>query len=128
MRIELFEEIEAWKVARELTKQVYAITKQGPFGKDYGLRDQIQRAASSVMANIAEGFDGGSNREFLKFLGYAFRSTTEVQSHLYVAFDQGYLDQQKFEVLYDLTLQVKKLISGFRRSLRSQTRTSNIEH
>lgn len=127
MRIQRFEDIEAWKVARELTKQVYAVSKQGPFGKDYGLRDQMQRAASSIMANIAEGFDGGSNREFLKFLGYALRSTTEVQSHLYVALDQGYLDQQKFKSFYDLTLQVKKFISGFMRYLRSRPRTLHVE-
>jgi len=96
------------------------------FAKDYGLRDQIQRAASSIMANIAKGFDGGSKREFIKFLGYAIRSATEVQSHLYVALDQGYLDQQRFTVLYDLTVQVKRLISGFIRYLRSQSRSSNV--
>jgi len=71
------------------------------------------------MANIAEGFDGGSHREFLKFLAYALRSTTEVQSHLYVAFDQNYIDQQAFSRLFDLSVQVKNLISGFVRYLRS---------
>ena len=81
--IERFEDIEAWQAARELTQRVYAITKDGPLSKDYGLRNQIQTAGTSVMANIAEGFDGGSNREFIKFLGYALRSATEVQSHLY---------------------------------------------
>lgn len=70
------------------------------------------------MANIAEGFDGGSTREFLKFLAYAFRSATEVQSHLYVALDQGYLDQQAFKLLYDHGVKVKSIIRGFIRYLR----------
>lgn len=79
------------------------------------------------MANVAEGFDGGSNREFIKFLSYGLRSATEVQSHLYVALDQGYIDQQGFKSLYDLTLKVKNLLSGFIRYLRSRPRTLNVE-
>lgn len=82
----------------------------------------------SVIANIAEGFDGGSNREFIKFLGYALRSTTEAQSHLYAALDQGYIDQQRFQSLYDLTVKVKNLTSGFVRYLRSRPKTLNLEH
>ncbi len=120
--IKRFEEIEAWKEARKLTREVYRATKQGGFRRDFGLRDQIQRASTSIMANIAEGFDGGSNREFLKFLGYAFRSTSEVQSHLYVALDQEYLGQQSFDSLFDLTVGLKNLIRGFIRYLRSRPR------
>ena len=82
MKIERFEDIEGWKLARELTRMVYSATKQAEFGKDYGLRDQIQRAAGSAMHNIAEGFDGGSNPEFVRFLRYAQRSCTEVKSQL----------------------------------------------
>lgn len=74
------------------------------------------------MANIAEGFDGGSNREFTKFPVYSIRSASEVQSHLYVALDQGYINQHDFKSLYDLTLKAKNLISGFIRYLRSQSR------
>jgi four helix bundle protein len=118
-RIERFEEIEAWKKARQLTQEIYEATAQGSFKKDFGLRDQLQRASVSIMANIAEGFDGGSNREFIKFLSYALRSTTEVQSHLYVALDQQYLDQETFLLLYDFSIEVKNLISGFIRYLRS---------
>ena len=73
------------------------------------------------MANIAEGFDGGSNREFTRFLRYALRSTTEVQSHLYVALDQGYLDGSVFAALYDRTVKVKNLTGGFIRYLRSSS-------
>lgn len=126
--IQRFEDIEAWKEARNLTRAIYRATSKGSFAKDFGLRDQLQRASVSIMANFAEGFDGGSNREFLKFLAYALRSTTEGQSHLYVALDQGYIDQHAFESLYDLTVKVKNLISGFIRYLRSQCRTSNVEH
>lgn len=74
------------------------------------------------MANIAEGFDGGTNREFGKFLGYALRSTAEVQSHLYVAVDQRYISQEEFQSLYSPAVRVKNLISGFIRYLRSQSR------
>jgi four helix bundle protein len=94
-----FEDIEAWKAARALTNRIYAVTSEGAFSKDHGLRDQIQRAAISMMANIAEGFDGGSDREFIKFLGYAIRSATELQSHLYVALDRSYIDQKQFHDL-----------------------------
>lgn len=126
-RIEKFEDIESWKAARNLVREIYRLTGQGAFAKDFGLRDQLQRASVSIMANIAEGFDGGSNREFVKFLNYALRSTTEVQSHLYVTTDQGYIEQQEFESLYELSVEVKSLISGFLRYLRLPSRTSNIE-
>jgi four helix bundle protein len=122
--IKRFEEIESWKEARKLTREVYRATKQGGFRRDFGLRDQLQRASTSIMANIAEGFDGGSNREFLKFLGYAFRSTSEVQSHLYVALDQEYLTEQTFDSVFELTMRVKNLIRGFIRYLRSRPRGS----
>ena len=126
-RIERFEDIEAWKEARNLVREIYHLTGQGAFTQDFGLRDQLQRASVSIMANIAEGFDGGSNREFVKFLGYALRSTTEVQSHLYVATDQGYIGQQEFESLYELSVKVKSLISGFLRYLRFPSLASHVE-
>ena len=122
MGIERFEDIEAWKAARELSQEVYKITAQGQFTHDYGLRDQIQRAAVSIMANIAEGFDGRSNREFIQFLGYAFRSATEVQSHLYVSLDQGYINEDQFDKMYQRTVAIKKLINGFIRYLKSAKR------
>jgi four helix bundle protein len=100
MRIERFEDIEAWKIARELVRRIYETTRRGPFSNDFGLKDQIQRAAGSVMHNIAEGFDGGSNAEFIKFLRYAQQSCSEVQSQLYVALDQGYISQHEFDGLY----------------------------
>jgi four helix bundle protein len=91
MPILCFEDIEGWQLARELTRQVYSVASRGEFAKDFGLRDQITRAAGSTMHNIAEGFDGGSNPEFIKFLRYSQRSCSEIQSQLYVALDQATL-------------------------------------
>jgi len=126
-KIERFEDIEAWKAAREIAKQVYSVSRSGEFARDFGLRDQVQRAAVSVMANIAEGFDSGSNNEFSRFLGYALRSATELQSHLYVALDDCYLDQQQFDTLFARTTKCKNLISGFARHLRSHPKSRNLE-
>ena len=119
MSIKRFEDIEAWQLARELTKQIYETTKEGPFAKDYGLKDQIRRAAGSSMHNIAEGFDGGSNAEFVRFLGYTQRSCTEVQSELYVALDQKYLSRDRFAELYDLSKKTSAKIGGFIKYLKS---------
>lgn len=118
-KIERFEDIEAWREARELMQHIYRATRTNGFAKDFALRDQVQHATVSIMANIAEGFDSGSNREFIRFLGYALRSATELQSHLYVALEQGYVDRQEFEALFTLTTKCKNLISGFARYLRS---------
>ncbi|MEA2084022.1 MAG: four helix bundle protein [Thermodesulfobacteriota bacterium] len=86
-KIGKFEDIEAWKKARELTKEIYVISNEGPFARDFGLRDQVRRAAVSVMSNIAEGFDRGGNRELIQFLYIAKGSAAEVQAQLYVALD-----------------------------------------
>ena len=119
MVIERFEDIEAWKAARELASRIYKAAAQEPFNRDFGLRDQIQRAAVSIMANISEGFDSQGNKAFIQFLGYALRSATEVQSHLYVALDQDYIDREVFEEFYGRAVTVKNLIHGFMRYLRN---------
>ena len=85
MKIERFEDIDAWQLARELARKVYGLTKKTKFARDFGLKEQIQDAAGSSMHNIAEGFDSETNPEFVRFLRYAKRSCTEVQSELYVA-------------------------------------------
>lgn len=120
MRIERFEHIEAWKVARELTRTIYGATTKPLFAKDFGLKDQIQRASVSIMANIAEGFDSTSDQGFVQFLGYALRSATEVKSHPYVALDQNYISEDEFDRVYEQTTQVKRMIMGFIRYLRSK--------
>jgi four helix bundle protein len=124
MNIERFEDIEAWQKARELAKAIYAITNEGNFARDFGLRDQIQRAAVSVMSNIAEGFDRGSNRELVQYLFIAKASAAEVQAQLYVALDAKYIDQTTFEKTYDLTKRTGQLIGGFIRYLKRETRNA----
>ena len=119
MRIERFEDVQGWQKARELTRMVYRVTGQGAFVRDFGLRDQIRRAAGSVMANIAEGFDAGSDAEFIRFLRYARRSASEVQSHLYIALDQSYVTQAQFDEMYETAAETKRLIGGFIRYLSS---------
>ncbi len=109
-KIERFEDIEAWQRARQLAKAVYAVTSEGKFSRDFGLRDQIQRAAVSVMSNIAEGFDRGGNRELIQFLFIAKGSAAEVQAQLYVAFDAGYLNKEQFQELYDLSNDTSRLL------------------
>lgn len=119
MAIEKFEDIEAWQVGRNLTQAIYQVTAEGKFAKDFGLRDQIQRATVSIMANVVEGFDSQSNKAFIQFLGYALRSATEVQSHLYVALDQGYVSREVFDDLYQRAVKTKSIIHGFMRYLRN---------
>jgi len=79
-KIEKFEDIEAWKKAREVAKEIYAISNEGLFARDFGLRDQIRRAAVSVMSNIAEGFERGGDVEFRRFLAIAKGSAGEVKA------------------------------------------------
>jgi len=112
-RIERFEDIEAWKKARVLVKEIYQTTGGGKFAKDFSLRDQIRRAAVSIISNIAEGFSRQTDQEFVQFLHIAKGSTSEVQSQLYVALDLDYINREEFERLYDEADQVARLISGF---------------
>jgi len=115
--IERFEDIQAWQEARALVKMIYKLTTKENFSKDYGLKDQIQRAAVSAMANIAEGFDCESKVEFARFLGFARRSAVEVQSLLYAAMDSNYITQTEFDAHYEQARKAKALIGGFMRSL-----------
>ena len=101
-----FEEINAWQNASVLVKDVYAMTRCGDFSKDYGLRDQIQRAAVSICSNIAEGFERRGNKEFINFLWIAKGSAAEVCSQLHNAWDLGYITSEKFKGMYDSTKQI----------------------
>jgi four helix bundle protein len=117
MKIERFEDIEAWQLARELTRKVYGLTKKPEFARDFGLKGQIkgqiQEAAGSSMHNVAEGFDSETNPEFIRFLRYAKRSCTEVQSELYVALDQHYITKAEFQDVYDHAGRTRAAIRGF---------------
>ena len=119
MKIERFEDIDSWKAGRELTKTIYKLTSKSSFSKDFGLKDQIQRASVSITANIAEGFDSKSNKAFINFLNYSFRSASEVQSLLYAAFDLEYISNEEFDLTYSKCTEVKKLIGGFIRYLKN---------
>ncbi|HEY6873894.1 MAG TPA: four helix bundle protein [Geobacteraceae bacterium] len=117
-KIERFEEIQAWQKARMLVKEVYAVSNAGRFAKDFGLRDQIRRAAVSIMLNIAEGFARKTTREFIQFLVIAHGSAAEVQAALYIALDQEYLSETEFNKLYALADESSKMILGFINYLR----------
>jgi four helix bundle protein len=99
--IQEFEEIHAWQTAREITKKVYMLSDRGQFGQDFGLRNQIRRAAVSVMSNIAEGFESNSQAQFINYLGHAKASAGEVRSQLYIAYDLGYISKDQFQFLID---------------------------
>lgn len=122
-----FEDIVAWQKARVLTREIYLVTASGGFAKDFGLRDQIRRASVSVMANIAEGFERAGRAEFHQFLVVDKASCAEVRSHLYVALDVGYIAEDVFRELSDMTEEVGKIIGGLRRTvdkIKSQARQS----
>ena len=120
MRYERFEDLPCWQKARELCRTVFKITNQGPFSKDFGLKDQIWRAAGSSMDNIAEGFDDMSNKEFIRFLGYSLRSCSEVQSQLYRALDCRYVSKEDFDYIYQLAGDCRRQIKAFRGYLRKK--------
>ena len=115
-RPEKFEDFIVWQQARELVGLVYAQTRSGDFAKDYGLKDQIQRAAVSIPSNIAEGYERNSNRELLKFLYIAKGSAGEVRSQLYTALDLKYLTQ---DVCDDLMTRIKRISAGLFKWIRS---------
>ena len=120
MKRERFEDIDGWKKGRELTQVVYGYSRKPNFAKDYGLKDQITRASVSIMNNLAEGFDSSSDAEFCRFLGYAQRSATEVKSCLYVALDNAYINESDFKRAYAIADEVKKIIGGFIKYLKSK--------
>lgn len=118
MGVKKFEEIKAWQEARKLTSMIYGMTGQGALSKDFGLKDQVQRASVSVMANIAEGFGSRSGTEFSAFLSYARRSAIEVQSLLYAILDAGYVDTDPFDACYHQAGLTIRLVTGFKASLK----------
>jgi four helix bundle protein len=118
-KIERFEEIDAWKKARELTKIIYEITAKGDIAKDFALKDQLRRAVVSIMANIAEGFEREGNKEFRQFLAMAKGSVGEVKALLYVVLDAGLTSSQQVHRLMALSDEVSRLLAGFLRYLKA---------
>jgi len=115
-----FEDIRAWQTARQLTNAIYDMTEQGRFARDYGLRNQIQRASVSVMSNIAEGFESRTQARFIDFLGHAKGSAGEVRAQLYIALDRGYITQAQFDGAYELAERAARQIHGFMTYLESK--------
>ena len=118
-KIERFEEIEAWKKARELTKIIYEVTAQGKLATDFSLKDQLRRASVSIMANIAEGFEREGNKEFRQFLAMAKGSVGEVKALLYVALDAGLTSSDQFHRIIALAEEASRLLAGFLRYLKT---------
>lgn len=113
-----FEEIQAWQKARVATKRVYELTKTGDFAKDFGLANQIRRASVSVMANIAEGNGRRTNNDFAAFLVQAHGSAAEVQSHLYVALDLVYINQEQFNEIFGPMDETSRMLMALAQHLR----------
>ena len=121
MRVERFEQLEVWGTARRLTSMIYHATRQNEFARDFGLCDQIRRAAVSVMSNIAEGFERNSDKEFRRFLLIAKGSAGEVRSQLFVARDIGYLDEDTFHKLGHHCVEVSSMLAGLIRYLEQKS-------
>ena len=113
MTIKRFEEVESWQKARILTTAVYTMCSEGKASKDFGFRDQIQRASVSVMSNIAEGFERNNNKEFVRFLLYSKGSCGEIRNLLIIANDLKYIQDQQFNELSELAVIVSSQIANF---------------
>jgi len=116
-----FEELEIWKASRELTCGIYKITNNGLFAKDYDLKSQIRRAAASIMSNIAEGHERSGNPEFIQFLSIAKGSCGEVRSQLYIAMDQGYINNKDCERIIDSFKKLSSMISNLMKYLKNSS-------
>jgi four helix bundle protein len=121
-----FEDIEAWKTARELTRIIYALTEQGKFAKDFGLKNQIQRASVSVMSNIAEDFESRTQAQFIEYLGRSKASAGEVRCQLYIALDLNYLTEEHFKGVFDLADKSSRQIARFIGYLESHPQSHHI--
>ena len=121
MKIERFEDVDSWKEARLLVKDIYRILAGC---RDYGFKGQMQRAAVSVMSNIAEGFDRGSNREFVQYLVISRGSVSEVKSLAYAGLDIGHVDSKGFEAIKIRCIKLINLLNGFIRFLKETPRKS----
>ena len=117
--VERFEDLEAWRLARTLAGIIYRMSRQGAFARDFGFRDQIRRAAVSIVSNIAEGFERSSTNQFLAFLDIARGSCGEVRTQLHLALDLEYIDTNQFNEAFNTVIRVGKMISSLMQYLRS---------
>jgi len=119
MKSKTFEDLKVWQDTRAFVKLIYELTSSESFKKDYGLKDQIQRAAVSIMNNIAEGFERNNNKEFVVFLKYSKGSAGEIRSMLYVALDLNYISKSTFDEYYTNVIKIITQISNFIKYLKN---------
>jgi four helix bundle protein len=119
--IEKFQDLEAWKKGREITKKIYEISSNDRFSKDFALCNQIRRASISITSNIAEGFGRDGDKEFVQFLSVAKASCFEVYSQLYVAIDQNYIDEKEFKEISESIEETTRIIGGLMKYLQQST-------
>jgi four helix bundle protein len=117
-KINCFEELTIWKESVDLVNQIYEITKERPFSRDYQLIDQIRRSVVSIPSNISEGFERDGKKEFINFLSIAKGSCGELRTQLHIAFNQKYIDEQKFNLLHNRARALSKSISALMKYLR----------
>ena len=120
-KVEHFEDLEVWKLARKLTGKIYAFSRTGAFARDFGFRDQLRRAAVSIVSNVAEGFERRSNGQFLQFLGIANGSAGELRAQLYIALDLGYVSEKQFQEAFDDVVSIGKMLTSLTRLFRATT-------
>lgn len=111
-KIEKFEDLIAWQKSKSFAIKIYSVTDEGKFAKDFGLRDQIRRAAISIVSNIAEGFERKGNKEFMQFLFISLGSIAEVKTQLIISHELNYLPKEKFEELNDSIVEIQKIVKG----------------
>lgn len=115
-----FEDLEVWKKSRVLSSNIYKQSNNALFNKDFGLRDQMRRAAVSVVSNIAEGFERKSNKEFLYFLNVAKASAGELRAQSYIAIDLNYLTNEEFEIIQNDIIEISKMLHGLMKHLENK--------
>ena len=125
MSVKSFEDLKVWKASRVFVKEIYEMTMSGKFKNDFGLKDQIQKAAVSVMNNIAEGFERDNNNEFIRFLRYSKGSAGEVRSLLYVAYDINYIDEDEFKNKFESAIDIITQIANFIKYLQKNRSFNN---
>ena len=121
-KVERFEDLEIWIIAREICNDIWELIQNTPLQKDYKLKEQINGSSGSVMDNISEGFERGGNREFYQFLSIAKASCAETRSQLYRCLDRKYIDDETFKNINDKALLNNKKISSFMSYLKNSER------
>ncbi len=119
MKIERFEDLQVWVDARKAVVDVYKLTLNDKFRKDFGLKEQIQRSAVSILSNIAEGFERHNNKEFIRFLTFAKGSAGELRTQLYVAFDINYISENEFKKVCESALRISQQLANFIKYLKN---------